>query len=95
MNKTSHALIRSKIVAGYTGKDIPDLENILDTQVLALVNLIERAYLTRRGNPIVAVDFGKLADFYARERPLSFCNASPFLPRTDSDARFVSACSKV
>lgn len=66
MDKAAHALLRSKTVAGYIGKDIPTLEEDLDTQIQDVVNLIEREYLTRANERAVPVDFGKLADFYAR-----------------------------
>lgn len=66
MDKASHARIRSKIAAGYTGKDIPTLEEDLDTQIQQLVKLVERAYLTLSNTKVVPVNFSKLADFYAR-----------------------------
>lgn len=76
MDKTAHALIRSRIAAGYTGKDIPDLEGDLDTQVRALINLIDREYLTHLGTTTIPVNFGRLADFYARKYPSSSATES-------------------
>lgn len=66
LNKAAHAVLRSKTIGGYTGKDIPMLEQDIDSQIQALVDLIERDYLTSSDTTEVPVDFGKLSDFYAR-----------------------------
>ncbi|KAH8742287.1 benzoate 4-monooxygenase cytochrome P450 [Diaporthe sp. PMI_573] len=41
MGKHAHMSLRSKLAAGYMGRDIPNLESDLDSQVQALVSLIK------------------------------------------------------
>lgn len=67
MDKAAHAALRAKMAAGYSGRDNPHLEAELDSQIAALVGLIRRHYVTCRAVIAVPVDFGRLADLYARE----------------------------
>ncbi|KAI5363881.1 putative cytochrome P450 [Septoria linicola] len=45
-DEKAHAEMRMKLAGGYGGKENPDLEERIDEQVLALVRLIERKYLS-------------------------------------------------
>ena len=45
-DEKSHADLRMKLAGGYGGKENPDLEATIDEQVLELVKLIERKYLS-------------------------------------------------
>lgn len=67
MTKSDHMSLRSKLAAGYTGKDNPKLESDVDSQVQALVDLIQHKYLTHSPMQIISVDFGRLAAFYAHD----------------------------
>lgn len=67
LDKGTHASLRAKMAPGYTGKDNPNLEADLDSQIEALVRLIRRKYLTHAGSTSNPVDFGQLADFYAHD----------------------------
>lgn len=67
MDKGVHASLRTKMTAGYTGRDNPNLEQDMDSQIQALVGLIEREYLTYPSSETKPVDFGRLADFYAHD----------------------------
>lgn len=67
MDKGTHASLRTKMATGYTGKDNPNLEEDLNSQIQALVRLIEREYLTDPASKTVPVNFGQLADFYAHD----------------------------
>lgn len=77
MDKGTHASLRAKMAAGYTGKDNPDLEAGIDSQIRALVGLIERAYLTRPSSERAPVDFGRLADFYAHDSRAKLAFGNP------------------
>lgn len=67
MDKGVHASLRAKTAAAYSGKDNPNLETDLDSQIQALVELIKREYLSHPSASVIPVDFGKLADFYAHD----------------------------
>ncbi|CAN8097647.1 unnamed protein product [Discula destructiva] len=59
--------LRTKVAAGYHGKDNPNLEQDMDTQIQALISLIQREYLTHPSATVIPVDFGRLADLYAHD----------------------------
>lgn len=71
MDKAAHMALRTKLAAGYTGKDNPHLEADMNAQVHALVRLLQRKYLTTTtpssSAQVTPVDFGRLADFYAHD----------------------------
>lgn len=67
LDKTAHMSLRAKMAPGYNGTDCPDLEDNIRSQVQALIGLIRREYLTESCGTAVPVDFGRLADFYARK----------------------------
>jgi hypothetical protein len=94
MGKHAHMSLRSKLAAGYMGRDIPSLESDLDSQVQALVSLIKREYLSDgSANP---VDFGRLADFYAHDAKSKLAFGKPLgLLETNKDVRGIVAIVKL
>lgn len=75
-DKAAHGRLRARLAAGYTGRDNPHLAAEIRSQVQALVELIQRRYLTPDPSTaaaaaaegvIIPVHFGRLADFYAHD----------------------------
>lgn len=66
LDKAGHHSLRTKMVAGYSGKDDPNLGACLDSQIAALIKRIQISYLSTPSTK-VPVDFGKLADYYAHD----------------------------
>lgn len=77
VDKKVHAAMRTKMAPGYTGKDNPNVDTGLDTQIQALVALIKREYVTSPLTAVVPVDFGRLADFYAHDARSALSFGSP------------------
>ncbi|MCJ1362717.1 hypothetical protein MMC16_001823 [Acarospora aff. strigata] len=58
-----HDSLRSRMAAGYAGKENPTLERSIDDQIRELVRLIERKYLS--SDSILRVfDFGKVSQYF-------------------------------
>lgn len=94
MEKSAHMSIRSKLAAGYTGKDNPGLEANIESQVESLVELIRREYLS--GEDVKPVDFGRLADFYAHDSKSVLAFGKPLgLLKKNDDVRGIIAIVKV
>lgn len=94
MDKSAHMSIRSKLAAGYTGKDNPGLEAGINSQVQSLVELIRREYLTHEA--VKPVDFGRLADFYAHDAKAVLAFGRPLgLLQKNADVRGIIAIVKV
>lgn len=90
MDKASHMALRAKLVGGYTGRDIPDLELEIDSQIQSLVDLIRRHYL------IKPLDFGRLADFYAHDARSTLAFGKPLgMLEQDSDVHGIIAIVKL
>ncbi|KAK7735935.1 hypothetical protein SLS53_007313 [Cytospora paraplurivora] len=94
MDKSAHMSIRSKLAAGYTGKDNPGLEAGINSQVQSLVELIRREYLTYE--TVKPVDFGRLADFYAHDSKAVLAFGRPLgLLQKNDDVRGIIAIVKM
>ncbi|OAL19458.1 hypothetical protein AYO22_09620 [Fonsecaea multimorphosa] len=55
-----HAELRAKMMPGYTGKEVPNLEESIDDRVLDLVNLIQREGVEKRA----PIDFAVFAQYF-------------------------------
>lgn len=96
MNKSAHMSLRTKLAAGYTGKDNPHLESHMDYQVQALVDLIQRRYLTHPSTQVTPVDFGRLADFYAHDSKSMLAFGRPLgMLEQDQDVHGIVTISKL
>lgn len=94
MDKQAHMSLRSKVAAGYMGKDNPRLESDINSQVQSLVSLIKREYLSDES--IKPVDFGRLADFYAHDSKSKLAFGKPLgLLETNKDVRGIIAIVKL
>lgn len=94
MDKQAHMSLRSKVAAGYMGKDNPRLESDINSQVQSLVSLIKREYLSdETARP---VDFGRLADYYAHDSKSKLAFGKPLgLLETNKDVRGIIAIVKI
>ena len=61
-DETRHEELRRKMAAGYSGKENEFLEHDIDTSLMELINLIERKYISTRGN-IVPMDLARKIQF--------------------------------
>lgn len=94
IDKSAHMSIRSKLAAGYTGKDNPGLEANIESQVQSLVELIRREYLSEEN--VKPVDFARLADFYAHDSKSVLAFGKPLgLLKKNDDVRGIIAIVKV
>lgn len=94
MDKQAHMSLRSKVAAGYMGKDNPRLESDINSQVQSLVSLIKREYLSDES--VKPVDFGRLADFYAHDSKSKLAFGKPLgLLETNKDVRGIIAIVKL
>lgn len=81
-NDELHASSRSKMAAGYSGKEVDNLESRIDENVQRLVNLIETKYVSQ-GKPF---DFGRKAHYFTLDVIADLAFGAPFGDlETDSD----------
>ena len=63
LDTARHDALKAKVASGYSGRENPDLEQAVDAQVIRLVDLIRRKYLSTSGN-LRTVDFSLLSRFF-------------------------------
>ncbi|KAF7169919.1 hypothetical protein CNMCM5623_002470 [Aspergillus felis] len=66
LDTARHDAWKAKVASGYSGKENPDLEQAVDAQVMRLVDLIRRKYLSTSGN-LRAVDFSLLSRYFTTD----------------------------
>lgn len=94
MDKSAHMSIRTKLAAGYTGKDNPGLEAGIDSQIQTLVDLLRREYMSN--DEVKPFDFGRLADFYAHDSKSVLAFGKPIgLLEKNKDVRGIIAIVKI
>ncbi|KAL5331052.1 hypothetical protein ACEPPN_000581 [Leptodophora sp. 'Broadleaf-Isolate-01'] len=83
-NEDRHNQLRAKMAAGYSGKELENMEQKIDENVANLVSLVEK-YLTT-GSTYKPFDFGRKAQFFTLDviTHLAYGKAFGFLT-TDSD----------
>ncbi|KEZ44049.1 hypothetical protein SAPIO_CDS3787 [Scedosporium apiospermum] len=82
---TRHNELRAKMAAGYSGKDIENLEKRIDRVVQELVDLIERKYLST-DTDYRPLDFGRKAQYFTLDVISNVAFGEPFgFLATDSD----------
>ncbi|KAL8283008.1 hypothetical protein RB597_010413 [Gaeumannomyces tritici] len=59
-----HDRVKGRTAAGYSGRDNPDFERALDSQLLRLIELIRARYLSAGGAATRPVDFAPLTRYY-------------------------------
>lgn len=69
-----HAKLRSKMAAGYSGKEVENLEAKIDLNVLRLIDLIETKYAATR-QPF---DFGRKAQYFTLDVITDLAFGKPF-----------------
>ncbi|KAK1755440.1 cytochrome P450 [Echria macrotheca] len=80
-----HNELRAKMAAGYSGKEVRDLEKHIDEMVQALVDLISRKYLSTNAD-YRPLDFGRKAQYFTLDVISNVAYGEPFgFLATDSD----------
>lgn len=81
-NDELHAITRSKMAAGYSGKEVDNIESTVDENVQRLVELLETKYISEGK----AFDFGHKAQYFTLDVISSLAFGEPFGDlETDSD----------
>lgn len=81
-NDDLHASTRSKMAAGYSGKEVDHLESIVDENVQRLIDLLETKYISQGKS----FDFGHKASFFTLDVISAIAFGEPFGDlETDSD----------
>ncbi|KND92746.1 Pisatin demethylase [Tolypocladium ophioglossoides CBS 100239] len=81
-DEKAHAKLRSKMAAGYSGKEVEDLEAKINQNVLALVDLLDSEYVSAN-RPF---DFGRKAQYFTLDVISDLAFGEPFGDMaTDSD----------
>ena len=63
LDDKAHDIIKAKTAAGYNGRENPDFVTAVDSQLVRLIELIKRKYLTS-GEVTNVVDFAPLSRFF-------------------------------
>lgn len=85
LDSQAHDVQKARVLSAYTGKGIDDLDNTVDEQVSALVDLIRRKYLTD-GKTVRKADFSLLASYFTMDVITKIGTGEAFgYLRTDSD----------
>ncbi|KAK4184544.1 putative cytochrome P450 E-class, group I [Podospora australis] len=61
---TDHAALRSKLVPGYSGKDVENIHSVIDARVADFVSLIERKYLSSKDGGFKPMDLAIKSQFF-------------------------------
>lgn len=81
-NDDLHASTRSKMAAGYSGKEVDNIESTVDENVQRLVDMLETNYISK-GKPF---DFGHKAQYFTLDVISALAFGEPFGDiETDSD----------
>ncbi|KAK3347287.1 cytochrome P450 [Lasiosphaeria hispida] len=84
-NDEKHEELRAKMAAGYSGREVEGLEKRIDEDVAALVNLVERKYLST-DTDYRPLDFGRKAQYFTLDVISHIAFGDPFgCLATDSD----------
>ncbi|KAL8718764.1 MAG: hypothetical protein Q9181_008159, partial [Wetmoreana brouardii] len=81
-DEKAHAELRAKLMPGYTGKEVPSLEQDVDDRILELLDLIQRDYVTKNSS----MDFAQLAGYFTLDilTQIAFGHSLGFL-KTNQD----------
>ncbi|SPO06076.1 related to pisatin demethylase (cytochrome P450) [Cephalotrichum gorgonifer] len=72
-----HNVLRTKMSAGYSGKEVDALEYKVDRNIVALINLLGEKYVSTPGNPR-PVDFGPMAQYFTLDVISDIAYSEPF-----------------
>ncbi|ETI22274.1 hypothetical protein G647_06347 [Cladophialophora carrionii CBS 160.54] len=80
-DEKAHAELRAKVMPGYSGKEVPNLEKDVDARVVELLDLIRRDYVQNNQ----ALDFAKLAGYFTLDilTQIAFGQALGFLVKNE------------
>lgn len=101
-----HDDIKARTSAGYTGKEVPGLEQVVDGHLESLKNLIRNKYLSTAGKTI-PVDFARIIQLFAVDCVGSFgfgtdfgnlasdSDATGYIQAMDAFAPIVTLCADI
>ena len=69
-----HAELRTKLMPGYTGKEVPTLEADIDARILEFIHLVREEYAERKQ----IMDFAKLAQYFTLDVLTKIAFGYPF-----------------
>jgi len=80
-DEKSHSELRAKLMPGYTGKEVPNLESDADARVVELIDLIRRNYVAHDKS----FDFARLAGYFTLDvlTQIAFGQALGFLVKDE------------
>ncbi|KAM7197460.1 cytochrome p450 [Naviculisporaceae sp. PSN 640] len=80
-----HDDVKARMAAGYTGREVPGMENEIDEQIANLKSLIERKYIST-DSVVKPMDWGLVAQYFTLDSltKVAFGDAFGYL-QTDSD----------
>jgi cytochrome P450 len=77
-----HNFLRAKLAAGYSGREVDDLEARIDSHILELVDLLETSYIAQNKT----FDFGRKIQYLTLDILSDIAYSDPFgFVKTDSD----------
>ncbi|KAH8879036.1 cytochrome P450 [Thozetella sp. PMI_491] len=77
IDTAEHDKLKAKIIGGYSSRENPDLEASVDSQVLRLVDLIRRKYLSK-GEDLCVADFAHLSRCFTMDVITRLGHGKPF-----------------
>lgn len=82
LDDDKHNQLRGKLAAGYSGREVEDLEVKIDQHILELVDLLEHQYIAKKK----AFDFGRKAQYMTLDILSDIAYSDPFgFIKADSD----------
>ncbi|OLN87613.1 Pisatin demethylase 25 [Colletotrichum chlorophyti] len=90
-----HESLRSKLAAGYAGKDVDGLHELIDEQVAGLINLLETRYLSTE-TTFKTVDLARKVQFFTLDviSALAFGKKFGYLEADDDKLRYIETTEK-
>lgn len=76
-DEKKHTKRRAVLTPGYSGREVPDMESMVDERVTDLVNLIETKYLSTSGG-LKAMDLASVSQYFALDTLTSIAFGTPF-----------------
>ncbi|WYZ43292.1 hypothetical protein EsH8_VI_000991 [Colletotrichum jinshuiense] len=95
MDDKVHDSLRSKLTAGYSGKDVDGLHKLIDEQVAGLVDLLETRHLST-DDTFKPVDLARKVQFFTLDviSSLAFGDKLGYLEADDDKLRYIETTEK-
>ncbi|CCF35303.1 cytochrome P450 86A1 [Colletotrichum higginsianum] len=95
INDKTHEALRSKLAAGYSGKDVDGVHELINEQVAGLVNLLETKYLST-DTTFKTVDLARKVQFFTLDviSALAFGNKLGYLDSDNDTFRYIETTER-